>query len=118
MFKMFQPIIGKLPTIGPKPPAAIVKKDNKVAKIQLGDLIRDSITGFEGIADARMEFLNKCVRWQIQPQALHEGVPVKPQVFDEDQLIIVKAAAFVTPKALQTGGNQTMAGGRSLPSRY
>jgi len=129
-------ILKKLPTIGPK--KAVDLSSSKIvvrdlpdiitevpavsaqhAHIQLGDLVRDSITGFEGIANARMEFLNKCIRFQVQPQSLHEGQPIEAHVFDEEQLIIVKAAAAPTAKSKQTGGDHTMPGrSKTLPSRY
>ena len=65
--------------------------------IQLGDKVKDTITGFIGIADCRMHFLNGCVRWNVQPQDLHEGEPIKAHVFDEQQLELLEAKKIVVP---------------------
>lgn len=60
--------------------------------ITLGDEVKDKVTGFEGIAIARTEFLNGCARVGVQSQKLKDGVPTEMQTFDEPQLILVQAA--------------------------
>lgn len=76
--------------------------------IKLGDRIKDAVTGFTGIAVARTEWLHGCVRWTVQPEKLGKAGNVQDGfVFDEPQLIIVKAAAVpgaVLPKAKRTYG--------------
>jgi len=52
----------------------------KTDEIQLGDVAKDSITGFEGVVTGRTEWLNGCCRWLIQPRSLHEGKPVEDVV--------------------------------------
>lgn len=37
-----------------------------VGEPKLGDRLRDRITGFQGIAIAKTEWLNQCVRWTVQ----------------------------------------------------
>lgn len=75
--------------------------------VRCGDLVRDSVSGFEGIAIARYEYLNGCVRIAIQPRALHDGKPIEQCVFDIDQVEIVKAAAMrPAEKLVATGGPQ------------
>lgn len=54
--------------------------------IKLGTRVRDSITGFSGVAMARTEYLNGCARVGVQAAQLHDGKPVDPQWFDEQQL--------------------------------
>ena len=44
--------------------------------IKLGSKVRDSITGLEGIATARTEYLYGCVRITITPTELKDGKPV------------------------------------------
>lgn len=34
-------------------------------KIKLGDKVRDKVTGYEGIAVARTQFLNDCVQYMV-----------------------------------------------------
>jgi hypothetical protein len=78
--------------------------------IKLGSKVRDNITGFEGIAIARTEWLHSCARVTIQPTALHDGKPVESHTFDEKQVEIVEERApVVESHALdddRTGGPQ------------
>jgi hypothetical protein len=99
-------------------PYTEVPKHTPYPRVELGDLVRDSITEFEGIVTAKSEFLNKCVRLQVQPQALRKGKPILAQVFDEEQLIIVKPAAIVTTKPKQTGGDQKIPGRAKNPFKF
>ena len=68
----------KAPT---QPPPAMTRPD-----IKLGDKAKDTITGFTGIVVAITDWLNGCRRITIQPQALHDGNPVKSEGFDVEQL--------------------------------
>ena len=61
-----------------------------MAKIKLGQKVRDSITGMEGTAIARTEFLYGCVRIAVQPKELKDGVPLGSIYVDEPQLELVK----------------------------
>ena len=70
--------------------------------IKCGDFAKDSITGFEGVAIARTEWLNGCARITLQPKALHEGKPVEAQTFDELQLDVVTKNDFKPNR--ETGG--------------
>ena len=57
--------------------------------INLGDAVRDGITGFTGIVAAKTEWLNGCVRFGIQSRNLAERKPVELQWFDEPQLEVI-----------------------------
>lgn len=71
--------------------------------IKLGDKVRDSITKFTGVCVGRYEYLNGCVRFEVQPEKLgKEGLPVDSKVYDVQQLELVKAAA--TSVTSSTGG--------------
>jgi hypothetical protein len=59
--------------------------------VRLGDRVRDEISGLEGIASARYEYLYGCVRVCVRPEKLKDGKPVESTVFDEAQLRVVKA---------------------------
>ncbi len=55
--------------------------------IELGAKVTDSMTGFEGVVIARVEYLNGCVSLEVQPESLgKEGSPLKPEWFDEQRL--------------------------------
>lgn len=61
-------------------------------KIELGDTVKDTITGFQGVAIAQYLYLNGCVRINIQPEELREGKPIEDQAFDIEQIQVVKKA--------------------------
>lgn len=85
--------------------------------MNLGDKVRDIITGFTGIVIARSEFFNGCIRVSVQPQELGDkGKLQDTESFDVQQLELVQAGA-VTPlrerqeaktgqKPARTGGPQ------------
>lgn len=54
-------------------------------KIELGKRYRDAISGWEGVATARYEYMNGCVRYEL---AAHDK-DGKPEafVFDEQQIV-------------------------------
>lgn len=70
--------------------------------IQLGDVARDSITGYQGVVIARTEWLNGCWRIVIQAQELKDGKPIEAQTFDIEQLVLVQKRGHVAKK--DTGG--------------
>lgn len=75
--------------------------------INLGDEVKDKVTGFTGIAIAKHIYLNGCARYSVQ-QRLKKGDAKLPDAvtFDEPQLQVVKAAKVEPPtRARQwTGG--------------
>ena len=55
--------------------------------MKLGDKVRDEITGFEGVAVSRTEYLYGCVQIGVQPTGLTEnGKPKELEYFDEQRL--------------------------------
>ena len=62
-------------------------------KINLGDKVKDSVTGFTGIAIGRTVWLHGCNRITVQPEGINkEGKVFEPHGFDEPQLIVLKKA--------------------------
>ena len=83
--------------------------------IKLGQKVRDVVTGFVGIADCRMEWLNGCVRVSVQPVARTDKKDGTQYVqdaksFDEEQLEVVVAEPIALPnhrtRRAQTGGGR------------
>lgn len=74
-----------------------------IHKFELGDSAKDLVTGFTGVCVARYEWLNGCIRYELQPSKLKDGVPIEAKVFDQGQLALVKRAA-VTIAPNHTGG--------------
>jgi hypothetical protein len=66
----------------------------EIHMIKLGSRVRDIVTGFEGIATSRTEWLHGCARIGIQPETLDkDGKVIDASVFDEQQVEIVKEMA-------------------------
>lgn len=59
-------------------------------KVELGDIARDTITGFEGVVISTTKWLNGCVRYAIQPQQLKDGKVIEPEWFDSQQVELVR----------------------------
>lgn len=78
--------------------------------IDLGDEVKDKITGFSGIAVARTLWITGCDRITVRPRTLKkEGGVLDVETFDDGQLTIVKKHALVlsdvqAPKKEKRGG--------------
>lgn len=59
-------------------------------KINLGDEVKDSITGFIGVAVARTEWITGCPRIVVQPKVKKDGLLPESVTFDENTLIVTK----------------------------
>lgn len=60
-------------------------------RVQLGDVAKDTITGFKGVVVGITKWLHGCERISIQPRGLKDGKPVEAQSFDEPQVVVVQA---------------------------
>ena len=65
-------------------------------QIGLGDLVRDQVTGFEGIAIAITIWLHSCERVSVQPRDLKDGKVPDCITFDIHQLSLVKSGVIPT----------------------
>lgn len=88
-----------------------------VFKFDLGDKVRDRITGMEGIVVSRSEHLFGCERYWVDPQELKDGKPVDGRWFDQDSLTLV-AAGVITPTRVRVVDARTDAADvRRVPER-
>lgn len=69
--------------------------------IQLGDYVEDTVTGLKGYAICRLEYLNGCVRFSIQPKEIHEGKVAEQHYCDEQQVRVLRALAWQDDTKLQ-----------------
>ena len=70
--------------------------------IKLGDKVKDSVTGFTGIAIGRTTWLHGCDRITVQPEGVNkEGKIYENNGFDEPQLIVLKV------KKVKEGNHKT-----------
>lgn len=84
----------------------------KQTPINLGDVVRDRLTGFSGIVVARTEWLYGCLRITVQPEELNKDGGVRDSVtFDEMQVTLI------LPTAVQPA-SQTTGGPRPEPARH
>jgi len=72
-----------------------------MSKFSLGKTLRDTVSGFEGVAVARVEYLNGCIQYCIQPPAKDGRLP-DGVYLDEHQL--VEIGEGVSIEASGTGG--------------
>lgn len=87
--------------------------------VNLGDKVRDRITGFEGIVIGITEWLWQCRRPIVQPATLQsDGKPIDSQSFDEPQLEVIEPGVFVPPLEIAARPKRRETGGpRETPSR-
>ena len=89
-------------------------------KIELGDIARDRLTGFEGVVVASTEWLYGCRRLTIQPQTLKDGKPLDTATFDEPQVELVgeKFERYADENATAPANKAATSGGpRPEPER-
>ena len=60
-------------------------------RIPLGAVVKDSITGFEGKAIGRTEWVTGCATVTVQPRVDKEGKIPESRTIDEPTLEVVKA---------------------------
>lgn len=58
--------------------------------IKLGQKVEDTVSGLVGIAVARTEWLNGCIRISVQPKIDKDGNLPDNRDFDEPQLKIIE----------------------------
>lgn len=73
-------------------------------RIELGNYVKDIVTGFSGVAVSRTEYLNGCVRYGVQSNWTHEGRPISPEYIDQEQLRRIDSPLAVTVAQKPTGG--------------
>lgn len=85
-------------------------------QVNLGDEVKDNVTGFTGICVARTQWLNGCIRVVLQSSKLDkEGKPMDGHTFDEPQCTVIEAhkvSAIPT-----TAPTATRGGPKPMPTR-
>ena len=74
--------------------------------VQLGQKVRDTVSGFEGIVVSVTRYLNECVRVGVQPATDKDGKLPVAEFFDIEQVELVdQGVRKEAPKVLaRTGG--------------
>lgn len=76
-------------------------------KFQLGNTIRDRVSGVEGITTAYVTFMNGCIQWSIHPKADKDGKLVEANYYDEQQLEFVDDGIATSGKSAKTTESKT-----------
>ena len=66
-----------------------------MTKIQLGDNVKDTVTGFKGVVTAIIQYLTGCDQASVCPKLDKEGMPQDAYNFDVTRLEITKKKAVV-----------------------
>ena len=80
-----------------------MKIDNK---FNLGDLLKESVTGFEGVVMCVSLYSTGCLHYGLQSKKLKDDGQVNDwQYFDQSQLSLIeeKAVTFNVPKGTTSG---------------
>ncbi len=74
---------------------------NNPHKFTLGQRLRDRVTGFEGIANTRVEYLNGCVQYCLKPRVVEKDDEAmkmpEGNYIDDSQLEIVDQGILDPP---------------------
>lgn len=73
-----------------------------MTRIKLGNTVKDKVTGFKGVAIARIEYLNGCVQICVKPCVDKDGKMLDGEYVDIHQLLVVDEAQDFDSKP--TGG--------------
>ena len=67
-------------------------------KIELGDKVKDLVTGFEGIAVGKATYLTGCDQIVVDPGCDEKGVPKETFTFDINRLEVLEKKVVVLNK--------------------
>jgi len=78
----------------------------KREELELGDLGRHVVTGFEGVVIAKVDYLQGCRQLCLQPRGLHKetGQPLESVYFDEPYVDPVERAVVPVRQEGYLGG--------------
>jgi hypothetical protein len=91
----------------------------KNKRVELGDEVRDTISGFTGVCSGMFRYINGCTRCMVEPRKLHDGKVIEAMTFDVSQLTVVKKAVVPVFAGAEQGpgGPRLNPPTRGTPSR-
>lgn len=72
--------------------------------VEMGDRVKDKVTGFEGTVTARVVYLNGCVQFCVDPGIDKDGKTQDHHYIDEGQLSVVEKNACSLPQMFTEEG--------------
>ena len=73
--------------------------------MKIGQKMRCKITGFEGIATSKIEYLNGCIQYCIKPKMDKDGKMPEGEFIDVEQLEVIYKLPVKTERT-NTGGDK------------
>lgn len=64
---------------------------------ELGDKVKDRISGLEGVVTGRIDYLYGCRQVLVNPQEVKDGKPIESSWLDEDRVEVVQAGCIPRP---------------------
>lgn len=64
-------------------------------RIRLGNVVQDTVTGFQGVATGRAEYISSEPAVMVQPRVGADGKFVEPRWLDESRLVVIADAVTV-----------------------
>lgn len=64
-------------------------------KFQLGQRVKDIVTGFTGIIIGRLEYLNGCIQYGIKPGLDKDGKILEASWIDQAQIEVIDNGIFI-----------------------
>ena len=58
--------------------------------IKLGSKVKDTLTGFKGLASAKTTWLSGNINITVEPEELFEGKPITPHAFEAQRLELIE----------------------------
>jgi hypothetical protein len=85
--------------------AILPRRSQEETVAQLGNLVRDSITGYEGVVVGKTLWLYGCDRCAVQTREFKDGKVPDAEWFDDQRLVILAdTAPVVSPDSTATTG--------------
>ena len=94
-----------------------VIKEMAIATVDLGDKVKDPLSGFEGIVFGHAYWLNGCIRTGVSPKLDKDGKIQETQWFDDPQLELIKKKKVKKGKGDTGGPGHKMDRGNSMDRR-
>jgi hypothetical protein len=76
-------------------------------EFELGDKLKDIVSGLEGICIGRIEYLNGCTQYAIKPKKTKDERVLDAEWVDSQQVIKLKGGIKIKPSF--TGGSSKLA---------
>jgi hypothetical protein len=90
-------------------------------RFNLGDRVKDLLTGLTGIVTSRGDHISGCDTYGVQAEGLKDGLPLELKWFDDPRLELVQASVlkpFVNEReGRDTGADSVPQSTRSAPTR-